>query len=609
MIAIFKKVLTFLDGPSRWHLGLLFVPMLGVAMLEMASIGMILPFIQVLVSPDGAGPVQAFIEWLLPGVPVESRLVWVAVIFSVLFVAKNIALFVMILIVNLTIQRKLALFIQRLFVNYLNRPLRFHLQRNSAEIIRNLNSSAIRAFESVRLMLMIALEGLMVGAAFALLLFFEPTFTLLAGGILIAYGLVFHRIAGPYFQRWGLRTQVLEARIIKSISEALRSIRDVKLLHVQDYLGAEFTKHTNGIAKLAYRLSTSQHIPRLSVETLVMVGFAAVVLGLTFSKESIEEVVASLGLFGMASLRLMPSMNRILIGAADLKNQMASIDVLYTDLEEAKKDHEEENPGDVMEDLPFEREIRLEDVSFTYPGSTETALRGVTLSIENGESVGVVGPNGAGKSTLLDIILGLLNPEKGVFSVDGKNISSNIRAWQNHLGYVPQHIYLVDDTLKRNIAFGLDDSAVDQGRIDKAVQLSNLGPVIETLADGLDTPLGERGSRLSGGQRQRVAIARALYRDPDVLIFDEATSALDSETEKEVIAAIERLKGEKKTMIIISQKLSLVRNCDKVVFMKEGEIVDIGRFDELVANNPRFRQFAQAGEQTLVEHIIREIPG
>jgi len=595
MITTFKKVLTFLDGPSRWHLGLLFIPMLGTAMLEMASIGMILPFIQVLISPEGNGPVWSFIEWLLPGMPAEDRLVWVAIIFSALFVIKNIGLFTMILTINFTIQRKLALFTQRLFVNYLNRSLRFHLQRNSAEIIRNLNSSAIRAFESIRLMLMIVLESLLAGVAFTLLLFFEPAFTLLAGSILVVYGLVFHKIAGPRFQRWGQRVQVLEARIIKSITEALGSIRDVKLLHIQDYLVADFAEHTNDVAGVQFRLASSQHIPRLSVEALVMIGFSAVVLGLTSSKGSVEEVVASLGLFGMASLRLMPSMNRILIGAADLRNRLASINVLFTDLEDAKQENAEENPVEALKVLPFEREIRLDDVSFTYPDGTKTALRGVSLSIDCGESVGVVGPNGAGKSTLLDIVLGLLAPETGALSVDGEDIAAHRSAWQKHLGYVPQNIYLIDDTLDRNIAFGIEGKAIEDARMKKAIQLSNLESVIESLGDGRSGPLGEGGSRLSGGQRQRVAIARALYRDPGVLVFDEATSALDNETEKEIIAAIDRLKGQK-TMIIISQNLNVVADCDRVVFMKDGEISDVGPYRELLANNLEFRQFAEAGQ-------------
>lgn len=605
MLTSIRKLRTFLDRRSQLHLYLLFLPMTGVAILEMASIGMILPFIQVLVAPDSAGPVSDFIEWLLPDVPVERRLIWIAVIFSSLFVVKNISLFLMFYFINRIIQRKLAQFLQRLFALYLNRPFAFHLQRNSAEIVRNLSSSASRSFETIRLLLMMSLELLLMTVAFGVLLYFEPVVTLAAGAILMSFGLAFHFIAGPHFARWGRKSLDLEGRIIKSVHEALGSIRDVKLLHIQDYLGKVFARHTNGIAKYNTRLSTSLNIPRLSIETVIVVGFAVVVISTIQTKGSVEEVISVLGLFGMAALRLMPSMNRILSSAAEVKNRLASIDVLYTDFVEARKDSEHEEPGANSEAVTFKSEIRLENVSFSYSGASAAAIRNIDLTIKAGESVGIVGPNGAGKSTLLDILLGLLRPNQGAFSVDGENIHSNPSAWQKHLGYVPQNIYLIDDTLKRNIAFGIEDAAIDPNRLDAAMKRANLGPVVETLADGLDTRLNEGGSRLSGGQRQRVAITRALYRDPDVLIFDEATSALDNETEREIVTAIDRLKGHK-TVIIITQKLSLVRGCDKIIFMRDGEIVDVGRFDDLVVRNERFRGFVGAGEQLLVDDVMRK---
>lgn len=594
MIAIARKLITFLDGPSRLHLGLLFLPMLAVALLEMASIGMILPLIQVLIARDDGGAVARFVDLLLPGVAAGDRIVWIAGLFSTLFVIKNMALFLMIFVINRTIQRKLALFLQRLFVMYLNRPFRFHLRRNSAEIIRNLNSSAGRAFESIRLLLMMLLEVMLALVALALLLAFEPGLTLAVATILFSVGFVYHRVASPHFQGWGANAQILEGRLIKAIAEALGSIRDVKLLHVQGYLGSRFALYTNSLARYFSNLTTFQHLPRLIVETLVVLGFTAIVISMLFPKQRIEDLIALLGLFGMAALRLMPSANRILSGATDLKNRLASVDVLYADLMEARND-EDELAGSGKGTFPFAHEIKYNGVSFYYPGGKDAVIRSLDLSIARGESVGIVGANGAGKSTLIDIVLGLLKPTTGVLSVDGRDIRSNVGAWQKHLGYVPQRIYLVDDTLRRNIAFGVEDAATDDRRIREAVAKSNLGPVIEALPEGLDARLGEGGSRLSGGQRQRVAIARALYRDPDVLIFDEATAALDRETETEVTAAIDRLKGQK-TLIIVSHKLDLVRNCDKIVFMKEGRIIDVGRFDDLIAGSALFRRFAHVGE-------------
>ena len=281
--------------------------MLGVALLEMASIAMILPVIRVLMDKSGNTLSFPFFQWLFSDIPPEQRLFFIVGIFCGIFVFKNISLFLMILIINLTIQRKLAKFSQRMFSIYLNRPLSFHLQQNSAEIIRNLHTSSARAFESIRVILMMLLELILVVVAILLLLFVEPEITLIAATGLLAYGLQFHRIAGPRFQRWVEKNQFIEGQMIKTISESLGSICNIKLLNIQQYMHRSFAIQTNDRAKYSTRASTSQHIPRLSVETLVILGFSGLVFGLMIVKGSLEDVVSTIGLFAMASLRLMPS--------------------------------------------------------------------------------------------------------------------------------------------------------------------------------------------------------------------------------------------------------------------------------------------------------------
>ena len=446
-------------------------------------------------------------------------------------------------------------------------------------------------------MLMTSLEAMLLAVAFILLLIFEPIVTLILGVGLLAYGLLFHRIAGSYFQRWGYNSQIVEGKMIKTVSESISSIRDIKLLHIQNYMQRIYAEQTEQLAKYISRTSTSQQIPRLSVETLMVLGFSGAVISLMIVKGSLQEVIAALGLFAMAALRLMPSMNRILTGAAELRNRLAAVDVLYTDMNDASLEGNYGYADCRKEDLPFENEISINDLTFTYSNINQPAITKTSLVIRRGQSIGIFGPSGSGKSTVLDLLLGLLEQQAGSITVDGTDIRTNIGAWQKHLGYVPQNIFLLDDTLRRNIAFGIGDDEIDEQRINEVVELSNLSAVIDELVDGLETPLGESGSRLSGGQRQRVAIARALYRDPDVLVFDEATSALDIETEREITEALDRLKGHK-TIIIISHKLSIVGKCNDVVFMDNGQVADKGPLETLLTNNKRFRQFTQGDEES-----------
>ena len=340
---------------------------------------------------------------------------------------------------------------------------------------------------------MITLEGVLVFVAFFLLLLIEPTFTLIAASVLVVFAFIFHQFAGPHFERWGRRSQLHEVRMIKTISEALRSIRDVKLLNVIGFLSSAFAEESNGLARNNARLASSQALPRLFVETIVIFGFAATVLGLMFVKNSIEEIIATLALFGMAALRLMPSMNRILTSAVDLKNRLASVDVIYSDLMETKFFDLDKSKKKLPLLIPFEKNIVFSNIRYTYPDSERCAISDFSIEIEKGRSVGIIGPNGSGKSTALDLLLGLLQPDRGSVLVDGFDIHRNIEGWHRQIGYVPQEIYLIDNSLRRNIAFGLKDEEINEDQVVKAATMANLGSVIKQMPAGLDTYVGEGG--------------------------------------------------------------------------------------------------------------------
>jgi ABC-type multidrug transport system fused ATPase/permease subunit len=314
--------------------------------------------------------------------------------------------------------------------------------------------------------------------------------------------------------------------------------------------------------------STLQQMPRLWLEVLAVSGLAILVISMLAQNRSLEAVLPTLGLFAAAAFRLMPSVSRILGAVQALRYGMSMIDVLHAELSLKIP----ETTGKQKPSAPFHSNMELSHVSYTYPAAASAALKDISLLIKRGESVGFIGVSGAGKSTLVDIILGLLTPDQGDVRVDAKDIQQNLRNWQDQIGYVPQSIYLTDDTLRRNIAFGLPDEQIDDAAVKRAIQSAQLVGFVNSLPEGLMTMVGERGIRISGGQRQRIGIARALYHDPAVLLLDEATSSLDTATELGVMQAVKALQGSK-TILIVAHRLSTVEHCDSLFKMEDGKLV------------------------------------
>jgi ABC-type multidrug transport system fused ATPase/permease subunit len=311
-----------------------------------------------------------------------------------------------------------------------------------------------------------------------------------------------------------------------------------------------------------------------------------------------EELTSTLSIFALASIRLIPAFSNLASGISSIKNSSYALNQLYSDLKELEniendKNQELEARSNLVQKLEhqqvlkedksfrFNHQVVLEQVTYSYPNASEIALEKISLTLEKGKSIAFIGKSGAGKTTLADVILGLLTPQSGDIQVDGQSIYSNLRLWQNLIGYIPQSIFLTDDTIERNIAFGVPDHLINSERLDKAIQGAQLKDVIDNLPDGVKTRVGERGVRLSGGQRQRVGIARALYHERDILVLDEATSALDNETESLVTEAIQSLSGSK-TMIIIAHRLTTVQDCDCIYRMEKGKIIQSGSYREVV---------------------------
>jgi ABC-type multidrug transport system fused ATPase/permease subunit len=326
---------------------------------------------------------------------------------------------------------------------------------------------------------------------------------------------------------------------------------------------------------------TLQQLPRLWLELLAVSGLAILVISMLAQSRALEAVLPALGLFAAVAFRLMPSVNRLLGAVQTLRYGMPVIDTLWEEFRFAVP----EVTVTQRSVVPFRGTLELNHITYTYPGVAEPVLKDISLAIQRGESVGFIGASGAGKSTLVDILLGLLAPEIGEVRVDGNDIKANLRNWQDQIGYVPQSIFLTDDTLRRNVAFGLPDKQIDNAAVQRAIRAAQLDEFVDSLPDGLETVVGERGIRLSGGQRQRIGIARSIYHDPAVLVLDEATSSLDTETERGVMQAIMALQGSK-TVLIIAHRLSTVEHCNRLYRLEDGKAAEDGISSMTVINEP-----------------------
>ena len=479
-----------------------------------------------------------------------------------------------------------------LLQGYLTVPYAFHFHRNSAEITRNVITSVDIVFRTV-LLAAVATVGdtLIVVAVLSVLLAAAPLETLLAGGTLWLLTIIVLRLTHSRVAEWGKKLQGLAKTLFKIINQVLGALKDVKILNREGYFLEDYHKTRADQSDLLCLYETLQNVPRLALETLFTFLLAALIIMVTVGNRDPATIVPLLGLFAYAGFRLMPSLARITANLQKLGFGAEAVKQVYGEYQQIVGRSPE--PSMPVAAMPFVREIRIEDVSYTYPRGTSHALNGVSLTVPHRSSLGVVGATGAGKSTLIDILLGLLHPDSGRVLVDGADIAVSLRAWQRNIGFVPQMPYLLDDSLYRNIAFGVPDADIDKAAVSDAVRMAQLGDLVSSLPQGLETEIGERGVRLSGGQRQRVAIARALYRRPEVLVFDEATSALDNLTERELTAAIDAISGEK-TIIIIAHRMTTVRNCDSIVFLAGGQIRDYGHYDELLGRNPEFRRLAMA---------------
>jgi len=492
----------------------------------------------------------------------------------------------------------------RLFRGYLQMPYPLHLQRNSSELIRNV-TEAVNDVVDYTLTPAVRLASellVLVGLAIALVLA-APLAAGLALSLFLPLMVVLFRMVQPHISELGTMSHHLHRTVLEELQQSLHGFRDIVLLGRESYVHGRYRATREQIARTRYLRQFLGEVPRIALETALIL-FVTLFLGIAVAGGgSPQESLAVLGMFAYAGLRILPSLNHAVLLINDLKFGATAAADVYGELtafgDASAVPSETDHHGAPH---PLHGAIRLEQVSYRYPETYRDALVDLDLEVRQGEMIGLVGPTGGGKSTLVDVILGLLPPTEGRVLVDGVDIRDNLAGWHRNLGVVPQAIYLLDDTLRRNIALGFDDEEIDEDRVREAVRLAQLREFVAELPKGLNTVVGERGARISGGQRQRVGIARALYRRPVVLVFDEGTSALDTLTEAELLRALTSLRLER-TMIIVAHRLTTVRRCDRILFLDGGRIIDAGSFDQLMRRNPKFRSMATTSPQA--EHTSR----
>ena len=548
--------------------------------LETVSLGIVVPIIGIL-TQDNYQEKYPWIVDLFGSLSREELISAVMVAMVFIYIVRSLFLFW-----SLWIQKGFSASVsgrlsQSLFSIYLRQPYMFHLQRNSSTLMRNAKNATSVVTCGVDPFLVLLTDGLVAIAMFSLLIYVEPIGTL---AVLLVFGistLLFQRLTRRRIDNWGYRVDYHETKILQHLQEGFGGAKDVKILGRENEFLSQHEKHLGESIRINRIYNVILTLPRSFMEIITIVGLCLLVVSMVVRDRPLSDIVPILGLFAAAAFRVMPSINRLLMATQTLIFNRSIIASVYRDF---LLDSPEVNSAQRVE--PFAKQLELKDVSFKYPTAATPSLQEVSLVVKRGEAVGFVGPSGAGKSTLVDVILGLFAPTSGVVSVDGSDVHQNLRNWQNQIGYVPQAIYLTDDTLRRNVAFGLNDENIDDDLVREAIHLAQLQEFVSTLPDGLETVVGERGVRLSGGQRQRIGIARALYHKPSVLVLDEATSSLDTPTEHGVMQAVQALQGSK-TVIIVAHRLSTVEYCDRLYRIEDSRITEEGTFAEVVQRSTK----------------------
>lgn len=482
-----------------------------------------------------------------------------------------------------------------LYKTYLHSPYNFILNNNSAFLFRNINSEVNNLVLKVILPVIdFTIDMILAVSIITLLMFNNFLLTLI---IIVFIGAIAASIImriKSKIKALGKEDHIHNGLKTKAVFEGIGAFKDIKILGRENFFISIFIKSAKKLKTNAIKLSLYNSTYKPIIETLAILTVSVIIIVSIKSGSSQGEIFSTVVLFGVALLRLMPSINSLMNNLSSVLYKHFFAEIIYSQVVESKVSERilhEDKVEKASTEFEFHKQIEIKDLSFKYESSPSLVLNKMNLTIEKGKAIGIVGRSGSGKSTLVDILMGLYDEYDGKVLVDDSDIKDDIRRWRSQIGYVPQNIFLLDNTMRRNIAFGIPDSEINEEQLKTAIKYAHLDELIASLDDGIETQIGEKGLKLSGGQRQRIGIARALYHNPEILIFDEATSALDNLTEKYIVQAINEIKG-RCTMIIIAHRLTTVEKCDEIIMLRDGKITDRGDYNYLSSHSSEFKELA-----------------
>lgn len=567
------KLLQLLERREKWQTVLIMLLSVISAAAELIGVSIILPIIDLTLGQGETGD-SFYCRIIMKVFGIEnSDSVIIALILCtiVIYIVKNLYLIWMYGYVYRYAASVRRNFAMKLLKVYMRQPYTFFVKRKTPDLIRSVNDDTNNLYEVVYSLCLLVSQAITAVCIVIYLAKTNVVMTLIVVVCLLicAGGIV--KILQKTMRSLGKKNQNYQASLINYLQQSFEGIKEIKILNTEGYFTGKYDEVCTKYVGNNYKFRMANMFPKYLIETVVIIGIMSYMALCIQYSSNYAVIVPQLAVFVSAAYKLLPSVNQIYAYINTIVFYKASVDLVYRDIMEIADLEKQANANDKNEELEFKDKIELKKVDFMYEGADSYVLKDVYIEIPKGKSVAFIGPSGGGKTTLADLILGLQIPAKGAILVDGKNIFSGIKNWHDKIGYITQSIFLIDDTIRNNIAFGINKKEIDDKQVWQALKEASLKDFVESCTEGLDMVVGERGICLSGGQRQRIGIARALYRNPEILVFDEATSALDNETEKEVMSAIDSLHGNK-TMIIIAHRLSTIENCDIVYRVEDGKV-------------------------------------